>query len=161
MSEGPREHGPVRYGLVAAHRDAAASAPGVVGGAGEPAGDLGVEQVELISAPPPADIGRMSRLVAYRIQASCAPELAPSRLPHTADAMAARARRQAEDARQERSRRVSEELGRPARQDDGVDQAAWAQALASARAAMPDATRIEVNVEALRLFKSSAGGEAA
>lgn len=103
----------------------------------------------------PEDVGRMSALVASRLERNVDPALAPARgsAPGAASASSfgavggvegAAAVRAAEDARWEARRRRSEALAAPVRRDEGAgEDPLWARALAQAARLLPGAGAVE------------------
>ncbi|WP_172193293.1 helix-turn-helix domain-containing protein [Actinomyces faecalis] len=90
--------------------------------------------------PPPGGARRLSALVGYRLEANVAPELAPAAL--------ARPSASAQDDLERQRAARSEALAATSRETDP----AWDQALETARQTMPEASWVELAVEARRLL---------
>lgn len=84
----------------------------------------------------PEDVGRMSSLVAARLERNVDPALAPA--PASSAGAGAASVRAAEEARWEARRRRSEALAAPVRRDEGPgEDPLWARALAEAQRSLP------------------------
>ena len=98
------------------------------------------EQIRAVMGRRPERVGRMSSLVAARLERNVDPALAPSPASGGAvgGAPGAASVRAAEEARWEARRRRSEALAAPARRDEGPgEDPLWARARAEAQRSLP------------------------
>ena len=106
------------------------------------------EQIrEALSAQPPRSVGRLSKLVEYRIKMNVLVALAPRR----AAVVSLQQRRNAETSRAERAKARSEALAQQSRRDEEADRR-WSEAMEQARVQMPGASHLEVAQAAHRML---------